>query len=68
MAEVVAAPMEIAAPQPQVAVSNGTEPPAASEEPENVSETLYIQNLNEKIKVDGTCYSTSSIFFLTLRF
>jgi U2 small nuclear ribonucleoprotein B'' len=23
------------------------------EEPENISETLYIQNLNEKIKIDG---------------
>lgn len=27
--------------------------PAAPVEPEIVSETLYIQNLNEKIKIDG---------------
>jgi U2 small nuclear ribonucleoprotein B'' len=26
---------------------------AAPEEPEHISETLYIQNLNEKIKIDG---------------
>lgn len=26
---------------------------SAPEEPEIVSETLYIQNLNEKIKIDG---------------
>lgn len=25
----------------------------AEPEPENASETLYIQNLNEKIKIDG---------------
>ena len=33
----------------------GTAPVAAPipEEPEVVSETLYIQNLNEKIKIDG---------------
>ena len=33
----------------------GTAPVAAPipEEPEAVSETLYIQNLNEKIKIDG---------------
>jgi hypothetical protein len=30
-----------------------TETPAPAEEPEFVSETLYIQNLNEKIKIDG---------------
>jgi U2 small nuclear ribonucleoprotein B'' len=27
--------------------------PAVPEEPEIVSETLYIQNLNERIKVEG---------------
>ena len=34
-----------------------TAPAAAPipEEPEIVSETLYIQNLNEKIKIDGEC-------------
>lgn len=30
-----------------------TPTPVIPEEPENASETLYIQNLNEKIKIDG---------------
>ena len=29
--------------------------PAEPAEPEYVSETLYIQNLNERVKVDGAC-------------
>jgi hypothetical protein len=34
---------------------DGAEPAdAAPEEPENASETLYIQNLNEKVRIDGT--------------
>lgn len=50
MAEVAAPPtpdaMEgVAAAAPEV--------PAVPEEPEYISETLYIQNLNEKIKIDG---------------
>jgi len=45
-----------------VAALNGAEPSAASEEPENVSETLYIQNLNEKIKVDVIKQSLRSLF------
>jgi hypothetical protein len=28
--------------------------PASSSIPENVSETLYIQNLNEMIRIDGS--------------
>jgi U2 small nuclear ribonucleoprotein B'' len=31
--------------------------PAAPTEPEYISETLYIQNLNEKIKIDGRLLS-----------
>lgn len=34
-------------------VAAAPEAPAAPAEPENISETLYIQNLNEKIKIDG---------------
>ena len=35
-----------------VVPSAPTEPPVPAE-PEYISETLYIQNLNEKIKIDG---------------
>ena len=31
--------------------------PEIPQEPERISETLYIQNLNEKIKVDGSVVS-----------
>jgi hypothetical protein len=34
---------------------------AEPEEPEQISETLYIQNLNEKIKVDGEFVSSTII-------
>jgi U2 small nuclear ribonucleoprotein B'' len=39
----------------QGVISDATAPDSAApeEEPEYVSETLYIQNLNEKIKIDG---------------
>jgi hypothetical protein len=30
--------------------------PDSSSNPENVSETLYIQNLNEMIRIDGTSF------------
>lgn len=35
-----------------IVTSAPTEPPVPAE-PEHISETLYIQNLNEKIKIDG---------------
>lgn len=57
MAEVAAAPVadamqgvvDTAAPEVPV-----VEAPAVPQEPEYKSETLYIQNLNEKVKLDGT--------------
>lgn len=36
-----------------------TEPPSAPPEDEYSCETLYIQNLNEKIKPEGSSYFTS---------
>jgi hypothetical protein len=52
---------EIAAPQPsdamQGVVSSAPVEVATPEEPEHISETLYIQNLNEKIKIDGNLFS-----------
>lgn len=39
-------------------------PAAAPQEPEVVSETLYIQNLNEKIRIPG---ASSSCSFLVAR-
>lgn len=36
--------------------------PAAPQEPENVSETLYIQNLNEKIKIPGIYHQLNPLF------
>jgi U2 small nuclear ribonucleoprotein B'' len=63
MAEVAAPPapdaMEdvvaegVAAPEPTPADADA---PAVPEEPEYISETLYIQNLNEKIKIDGNAH------------
>jgi U2 small nuclear ribonucleoprotein B'' len=50
MAEVSAAP---AAPEAMQDVISTEPTPDVPEEPEVISETLYIQNLNEKIKVDG---------------
>jgi len=49
---------ELAAPQPMEDVqaelpSAPSEVPAPPKEPEFTSETLYIQNLNEKIQVGG---------------
>jgi hypothetical protein len=36
--------------------------PASSSNPEYVSEILYIQNLNEKIRIDGSsCFSLSTL-------
>jgi hypothetical protein len=35
--------------------------PEAPAEPEYKSETLYIQNLNEKVKVEGNILSTGAI-------
>lgn len=49
---------EVAPPVPDAMegiVSAPPSVPAVPEEPENISETLYIQNLNEKIKIDGKC-------------
>jgi hypothetical protein len=45
---------------PQIAVPPGVTPtsvvdPSAPQEPEYTSETLYIQNLNENVKIDGHC-------------
>ena len=37
------------------------EAPSAPEEPEITSETLYIQNLNERIKIDGHSHSGVTI-------
>jgi U2 small nuclear ribonucleoprotein B'' len=50
MAEVSASPAPDAM---QDVVSSTPTEPTAPEEPEYISETLYIQNLNEKIKIDG---------------
>jgi U2 small nuclear ribonucleoprotein B'' len=50
MAEVLAPPSPDA--MQDVVTSVPTEPPVPAE-PEYLSETLYIQNLNEKIKIDG---------------
>lgn len=36
-------------------------PPQPSQEPEYVSETLYIQNLNEKIKIPGMAVAISLV-------
>jgi len=43
-------------------VSSATTETAAPEEPENISETLYIQNLNEKIKIDVLKASLRGLF------
>ncbi|KAK7695205.1 hypothetical protein QCA50_002395 [Cerrena zonata] len=68
MAEIVAAPVlaadalaqPIAAPVPVPgAVPEVPAPPA---EPEFISETLYIQNLNEKIKIPVLKQSLTSLF------
>jgi len=50
MAEVAAPPAPDAM---QDIVSSAPTEVIAPEEPEHISETLYIQNLNEKIKIDG---------------
>ena len=52
---------------PQTAVPLGVTPtsvadPSAPQEPEYTSETLYIQNLNENVKIDGHC--TCDIFLV----
>jgi len=59
MAEVSAAP---AAPEAMQDVISTEETPSASAEPEFMSETLYIQNLNEKIKVDVLKASLRGLF------
>lgn len=61
MAEVEAAPvvaMEGVADDAAPAAPEQTVPaePEVPEEPEFTSETLYIQNLNEKIKIDGDAH------------
>jgi RNA recognition motif-containing protein len=61
MAE-VAAPPAPAADAMQGIVSSATTETAAPEEPENISETLYIQNLNEKIKIDVLKASLRGLF------
>lgn len=55
MAEVAAPPAPDAMEDVVAEVAAAAEPeaPAVPEEPEYISETLYIQNLNEKIKIDG---------------
>ena len=55
---IVSAPTTVAAPVP---VQGGAPiaPPAVPETPEQKSETLYIQNLNEKIKIDGLALLSS---------
>lgn len=50
MAEVSASPAPDAM---QDIVPSVSDEPIVPTEPEYISETLYIQNLNEKIKVDG---------------
>jgi U2 small nuclear ribonucleoprotein B'' len=61
MAEVSVAPDAPEAMQDVIS----TEPtPSVPAEPEFISETLYIQNLNEKIKVDGP---QSPFFTLVLK-
>jgi hypothetical protein len=40
--------------------------PASSSNSEHVSETLYIQNLNEKIRIDGSSCLTVSVRTLTI--
>lgn len=50
MAEVAAQPVPDAMEGVAAAAPEAPEVPA---EPEYISETLYIQNLNEKIKIDG---------------
>lgn len=42
--------------------------PAAPQEPEFISETLYIQNLNEKIKIPGTGILSSYILLCDRNF
>lgn len=56
MAEVAAAPALDAMPGIEDAVNAASGPSTAvpPAEPDNLSETLYIQNLNEKIKIDGS--------------
>jgi hypothetical protein len=67
MAEVAAPPAPDAM---QGVVSSAPAEIAAPEEPEHISETLYIQNLNEKIKIDGTsfflCTSLSNILTISM--
>ena len=58
MEEVTASP----APDAMQGVVSSTPAEVPPEEPENISETLYIQNLNEKIKIDG------NLFLLELSF
>jgi U2 small nuclear ribonucleoprotein B'' len=58
MAEISAAPVPadstISAPQTAEATPTpATSTPQPPTQPEHKSETLYIQNLNEKIKIDG---------------
>ncbi|KAG9222136.1 hypothetical protein CCMSSC00406_0009587 [Pleurotus cornucopiae] len=68
MAEVAAAPVADAmqgvvdAAPPEVPV---VEAPAVPQEPEYKSETLYIQNLNEKVKLDGFTARPLQIAFVS---
>ena len=50
---VIAAPAPVSGAVAAVPTSGAPAVPAPSAEPEFVSETLYIQNLNEKIKIPG---------------
>ncbi|KAH7920938.1 RNA-binding domain-containing protein [Leucogyrophana mollusca] len=62
MAEVQAAPVDANSMQGVVPAPSTTETAPALEEPEALSETLYIQNLNEKIKVDVLKASLRGLF------
>jgi hypothetical protein len=59
-------PAPILAPDAMEGVVGSDSPPTAlpdavPEEPEYTSETLYIQNLNEKIKIEGNLLSTHCV-------
>ncbi|KAI0321266.1 RNA binding protein [Amylostereum chailletii] len=58
MAEASPTPMSVDAPIP----STAPDAPAQPEEPEFVSETLYIQNLNEKIRIEVLKSSLRGLF------
>lgn len=72
MAELAAPPLApdamqgvIAAPAPVSGAIVAAAPPAPPPQPEHISETLYIQNLNEKIKIPGL-FSCFILFVLMI--